>query len=198
LGADKKQAGILRRYCEGLLRVPLLQQEIVRQTGDIIEFKNSSSLEISSNDARLVRGRSAIAVLGSEASHWRTSEYASSSDEEVVGAAEPSLSMCPDGGLLMLGSSVHRKTGYMYKQYRKLHGNNDREDSICWFAPSVVMNPQLPASVIDRALAEDAPRAKAEYQNIWTPIPSLIWGPPLPRYRFYRRPPAAASPKLRS
>ena len=80
---------------------------------------------------------------------------------------QPSLSMCPDGGLLMLGSSVHRKTGYMYKQYRKLHGNNDSEDSICWFSPSAVMNPQLPASVIDRALAEDAPRAKAEYQNIW-------------------------------
>ena len=163
LGADKKQAAILRRYAEGLLQVPLLKREVVRQTGDVIEFRNGSSLEISTNDARLVRGRSAIAVLGSEASHWRTSEYASSSDEEVVGAAEPSLSMCPDGGLLMLGSSVHKRVGYMYRQYKKLHGNDESEDSICWFAPSAMMNPKLPKSVIDKALVEDAPRARAEY-----------------------------------
>jgi hypothetical protein len=166
LGTDKKQAAILRRYCEGLLQTPLLAQEITRSTGEVIEFRNGSSLEIATNDARLVRGRSAIAVLGSECCHWRTDEHAASSDEEVVGAAEPSMAMCPDGGLLMLGSNVHRKVGYMYRQYKKLHGNDDSED-VCWFAPSVTMNPQLPAQVIDQALAEDAPKARAEYQNVW-------------------------------
>jgi hypothetical protein len=166
LGADKKQAAILRRYCEGLLRAPLLAPEVIRQTGEVIEFRNGASLEIATNDARLVRGRSAIAVLGSECCHWRTDEHAASSDEEVVGAAEPSMAMCPDGGLLLLGSSVHRKVGYMYRQFKKLHGVDDA-DSICWFAPSSVMNPQLPAHVIDKALAEDAPKARAEYQNVW-------------------------------
>ena len=166
LGADKKQAAILRRYCEGLLQAPLLKPEIVRQTGDVIEFKNGASLEIATNDARLVRGRSAIAVLGSEASHWKTNEASASSDEEVVGAAEPSLAMCPDGGLLMLGSSVYRKRGYMYRMYRKLHGNDDSDD-ICWFAPSSVMNPKLPQSVIDKAMEEDSSRARAEFLNTW-------------------------------
>ena len=113
-----------------------------------------------------MRGRSAIAVLGSECSHWKTDEHAASSDEEVVGAAEPSMAMCPDGGVLMLGSSVHRKRGYMYRQFKKLHGNDDGDD-ICWFAPSHVMNPRLPQQVIDKALAEDAPKARAEYLNIW-------------------------------
>jgi hypothetical protein len=166
LGADKKQAAIQRRYCEGLLQAPMLKPEIVRQTGDVTDFKNGASLEIATNDSRLVRGRSAIAVLGSECCHWRTDEHAASSDEEVVGAAEPSMAMCPDGGLLMLDSSVHRKRGYMYRKYKQLHGNNDSED-ICWFAPSSVMNPQLPAHVIDKALAEDAPKTRAEYLNIW-------------------------------
>jgi hypothetical protein len=166
LGADKRQAGILRRYCEGLLQAPMLAPEVTRQTGEIIEFRNGASLEIATNDARLVRGRSAIAVLGSECCHWKTSEYAASSDEEVVGAAEPSMAMCPDGGLLLLGSSVHRKVGYMYRQYKKLHGADGSED-ICWFAPSSVMNPVLPASIIDKALAQDASKARAEYQNIW-------------------------------
>jgi hypothetical protein len=166
LGADKKQAAILRRYCEGLLQAPLLAQEITRSTGDVIEFRNGSSLEIATNDARLVRGRSAIAVLGSESCHWRTDEHAASSDEEVVGAAEPSMAMCPDGGLLMLGSSVHRKRGYMYRKYKQLYGNDDSDD-LCWFAPSATMNPQLLPHVVERALAEDAPKARAEYLNIW-------------------------------
>jgi hypothetical protein len=166
LGADKRQAGILRKYCDGLLQAPLLAAEVTRSTEEVTEFKNGASLEIATNDARLVRGRSAVAVLGSETCHWKTDLHSASSDEEVVGAAEPSMSMCPDGGLLMLGSSVHRRVGFMYRQYKKLFGNDDTDD-ICWFAPSSVMNPVLPAHVIDRALSEDAPKARAEYQNIW-------------------------------
>ncbi|MBV8287557.1 MAG: hypothetical protein JOZ35_11605 [Hyphomicrobiales bacterium] len=166
LGADKKQANILRKYCEGLLRTPLLAAEVVRSTGEVTEFRNGASLEIATNDARLVRGRSAIAVLGSECCHWKTDEHAASSDEEVVGAAEPSMAMCPDGGLLLLGSSVHRKRGYMFRKWKELYGN-DESESICWFAPSSVMNPKLPVHVVDRALAEDVHKARAEYLNIW-------------------------------
>lgn len=166
LGADKRQAAILRRYCQGLLAAPLLAAEVTRQTDDVIEFKNGSSLEIATNDARLVRGRSAIAVLGSETCHWRTGEHAASSDEEVVGAAEPSMAMCPDGGLLLLGSSVYRKRGYMYRKYKELHGNNDSDD-LCWFAPSALMNPRMPEHVVDRALAEDSAKAGAEYLGRW-------------------------------
>ncbi len=167
LGADKKQAGILRRYCDGLLRTPLLAAEITRQTDEITEFRNGSSLEIVTNNVSYVRGRSSICVLGSETCHWRTDEHSASSDEEVVAAASPSMAMCPGGGLLILGSSVYRRRGYMFRQFTKLHGNDSSEDSICWFAPSAVMNPRLPASVVDDAMAEDAPRARAEFLNVW-------------------------------
>jgi hypothetical protein len=166
LGADRRQASILRRYCEGLLNVPLLAREVARRTDDLIEFKNGACLEIATNNAQLVRGRSAVAILGSECCHWRTDEASSSSDEEVVGAAEPSLAMCPDGGLLMLGSSVYRKRGYMYRQYKRLHGNDEAED-LCWFATSRTMNPRLPATVVENALAADAPKARAEFENVW-------------------------------
>ena len=111
-------------------------------------FATAPRLEVATNNASLIRGRSAIAVLGSECCHWRTDEASSSSDEEVVAGAEPSMAMCPDGGLLMLGSSVFRRRGFMYRMYRKLHGN-DGNDDVCWFAPSRVMNPKLPQSVID-------------------------------------------------
>jgi hypothetical protein len=168
LGADKRQAAILSNYCNGLLEKPLLAAEVVRRTNEVIEFANGASLEISTNDARLVRGRSAIAVLGSEACHWRTDEASSNSDTEVVGAAEPSLSMCPDGGLLALGSSVHRTRGYMHAQWRKLWGvENPDDETLVWFAGSKVMNPRLPQQVIDAALSRDTQRARAEFENVW-------------------------------
>jgi hypothetical protein len=166
LGADRKQAAILRRYCEGLLNAPLLAQEVTRRTDEIIEFRNGASLEIATNDVRLVRGRSAIAVLGSECAHWRTDDYAASSDEEVVNAAEPSMAMCPDGGILLLASSVYRRKGYMYRKFKQLHGN-DESDDICWFAPSATMNPKLPMHIVQRAIAEDSAKAGAEYLNRW-------------------------------
>jgi hypothetical protein len=166
LGADRKQAAILRKYCQGLLQAPLLAAEVTRLTDDVIEFRGGGSLEVATNDARLVRGRSAVALLGSEASHWKTDETSASSDEEVVAAAEPAMALCPDGGLLVLGSSVYRKRGYMYRMFKKLHGNEEAGD-ICWLAPSTVMNPKLRQEVVDRALADDAPRARAEYLGDW-------------------------------
>lgn len=166
LGRDKKQAAILRKYCHGLLEVEALQREIRRETADVIEFKNGAVLEIAANDANLVRGRSAIAVIGSECAHWKTDEHSRSSDEEVVGAAEPSMAMCPDGGLLLLGSSVARQRGLMFRLYRELFGNNDSSD-ICWFAPSRTMNPLLPQRVVDTAMANDPHKANAEFNNIW-------------------------------
>jgi hypothetical protein len=63
-----------------------LAREVVRETQDIIQFRNGSALEISSNDASLVRGRSAIAVLGSETAHWKHDEASASNDEEVISA----------------------------------------------------------------------------------------------------------------
>jgi hypothetical protein len=115
-----------------------------------------------------VRGRSAVGVLGSECCQWKADADNSSSDEEVVGAAEPSMSMCPDlpGGMLLLGSSVFRKRGYMYRRYRELFGSDDADD-LCWFAPSMTMNPALPQSVIGRALAENPNKAGAEYLSQW-------------------------------
>jgi hypothetical protein len=66
--------------------------------------------------------------------------------------------------ILLFG--VYRKRGYMYRKFRELHGNDDAED-IVWFAPSSVMNPSLPASAIDKAMEEDAAKARAEFLNVW-------------------------------
>jgi hypothetical protein len=165
LGADRRQARIMRRYAEGLLAAPMLAPMVARVTDEAIEFQNGAALEIMTNDARLVRGRSAIGVLGSESCYWRDEDSASS-DAEVVGAAEPSLAMCPDGGVLILGSSVYRKRGYCYNRFRELFGDDDADD-IVWIASSQTMNPLLPDSVIEKALRDDPQRARAEFLSEW-------------------------------
>lgn len=168
LGRDRRQAAILRRYCEGLLRVPMLAEQLARRSDDAVEFVNGVTLEIGTNNAALIRGRSAIAILGSEVSFWRTDSSAMSSDEEVIAAASPSMAMCPDGGLLVLGSSVYRKAGLMYRLYKELHGGADADpEDVCWFTPSLVMNPKLSLTVIDKAIAEDPARNRAEFLNEW-------------------------------
>jgi hypothetical protein len=166
VGTDKKQAKILRRYCRGLLEQPMLRATVMRDADDVLEFKNGSALEVVTNDAGLVRGRSMLAFLGTEAAFWNTNSDAESSDEEVVGAAEPGAAMVPDGGLTMLMTSVHRKRGLVYRQCKELFGNNDAED-IFWLAPSRVMNPALPENVVVRAKAKDPQRANAEFESIW-------------------------------
>jgi hypothetical protein len=67
----------------------------------------------------------------------------------------------------MLGSSVYRKCGYMYRRYGELHGNDESEDTLCWFARSTTMNPRLPRHIVDAALAENPAKARAEFENIW-------------------------------
>jgi hypothetical protein len=166
VGADRRQARILRRYCQGLLQAPLLQAEITRQSDEMVEFKSGSALEVCTNDAALIRGRSAVAVLGSEVCHWNVAEGSVSSDEDVIGAASPCLAMTPGGGLMVMASSVGARVGYMHRRWRELWGNDDGED-VCWLSSSRTMNPQLSESVIARAYRDDPARARAEYDSIW-------------------------------
>ena len=144
----------------------MLKALVSRSTDEVVEFRNGAALEIATNDASLVRGRSAVAILGTEVCFWTTDVESASSDEEVIGAATPSLAMTPGGGLMIMASSVHRKRGYMYRRWKELHGNDDTDD-ICWLAPSRVMNPALPDKVVEKAMAADPQRAKAEFSSIW-------------------------------
>jgi hypothetical protein len=166
IGTDRRQANILRRYCLGLTEVPLIQQEVLRVTASEIEFRNGSELAIVTNDVKLVRGRSALAVLGTEVAFWTIDEESPSSDAEVVAAAVPSMSMTPGGGYLILASSPYRKSGVLFEKWRELWGNED-SDQLVWVAPSTTMNPVLPVEIVERALEEDSEKNHSEYGYGW-------------------------------
>jgi hypothetical protein len=166
VACDKKQAAVLRRYADGLLQAPLLAPEVVRRTEERIELRSGAVLEITTNDHRLIRGRSAIAVLGDEVSFWRADGESSSSDEEVIAAAAPSLMTAPGGGYLVLSSTTYRKRGLMFDRYKEFYGK-DNADELVWLAPSAKMNASLPAADIERALAADPAKNAAEFMSTW-------------------------------
>jgi hypothetical protein len=166
LGTDKRQAAVLRRYCAGLLETPLLAGEVVRATEDEIEFRSGAVIEVGTNDHRLVRSRTCLAVIGDESCFWRADGEGANSDEEVVAAAEPGMATVPGGGFLILSSSPSRPRGLMHRRWRELYGN-ERASDLVWVAPSRTMNPALPAAVVTRALAEDPVRARSEYLAEW-------------------------------
>jgi hypothetical protein len=167
LAVDRAQAAICRNYAMGLIEAsPMLRDEVVRETGDVIGLRNGASIVIGTNDHRSVRGRSVAVLVGDEACFWRSDGEGSSSDEEVVAAVEPAMSMIPGGGLTILISTAYRKRGLMYRRWRELFGNDDSAD-ICWVADTTTMNPLMPLEVIEKAIAEDPARARSEYLSQW-------------------------------
>jgi hypothetical protein len=166
LGRDKTQARILRRYAEGLLQAELLKPVVTRQTTDRIELQSGAVLEVATNDARTIRGRTVIALLGDEASHWKSDGESESSDEEVVAAASPGMATVPGGGWLLLGSTTYRKKGLMYRKFAELHGNDTAAD-LCVLAASQTMHPTLSAEFIEGELAKDPAKNRAEYLSEW-------------------------------
>jgi hypothetical protein len=166
IACDRRQAKVLQEYADGLLQAPLLKPEVKRRTSERIELKSGAVLEICTNDVRLIRGRSAIALLGDECSFWRSDGESASSDTEVIAAATPSLLTAPGGGLVTLSSTTYRKRGIMWDRYRDLFGKDDA-DELVWLAPSRTMNASLSAAEIEREILADPVKNKAEYLSTW-------------------------------
>ena len=139
-----------RRYCHGLLAALLLSREVVRQTDDVTEFKNGAVLEGATNDARLIRGRSTIAVLGSECRYWRPTKLRLRPTRKLLRAPSRAWRCATTAGCSCLvrpftASAATCTAG------GELHGSDDADD-VCWLAPSNVMDPVLPSKVIEEGV----------------------------------------------
>jgi hypothetical protein len=166
IACDRKQARVLEGYCAGLLQAPLLRSQVRRRTMDRTELRSGGVLEVTTNDARLIRGRSAVAILGDEVAFWRSDGESASSDAEVMAAAMPSLMTAPGGGFVVLSSTTYRKKGVMFDKWREFYGKDDASDLV-WLAPSTLMNTSLPAEEIEREIASDPIKNKSEYLSTW-------------------------------
>ena len=158
---SKQQGRIVRNYLRAIFDVPLLHQEVVADTKEGFELKNGTRIEILAGDFRTIRGYTLIAAIVDEAAFFgHDADSKIRSDSELIRAIQPSLATV--GGKLICISSPYAKRGWCYQQFKKHHGN-DQAKNFVWNCPSRTMNPCLPQSVVEEALAEDPQAARAEY-----------------------------------
>jgi hypothetical protein len=172
LAVERRQARQTLRYCEGLLTgSPLLASLVESVTAEAIHLTNRLSVETHVSSFRSVRGYSIVAAVCDELCFWRDDD-SSNPAEEVLAALRPALATVP-GSLLICSTSVYARRGVAWSTYHKHFGHDS--DVLVLEIPTRTMNPTVPQSVIDAAIADDEPRARAEYLCQWrTDVESFV------------------------
>lgn len=170
----KSQSSIVKNYIRGIFDVPLLRNEIVEESKDGFALRNGNRIAILAGDWKTVRGFTLLAAIVDEVCFFGYGDDSKiKSDTELIRALKPSLATCK--GRLIAISSPYAMKGWSYSQYKKHYGNENSKVLI-WNCPSRTMNPTLPQSIVDEAMAEDPAAARAEYlgefrQDVATYLP---------------------------
>jgi hypothetical protein len=157
----RAQSRIVHGYVRAIFDVPLLKGEVVAETANGFELRNGVRIEILTGDHRSIRGFTLLACIIDEACFFAISEESKiKSDTELVRAVTPGLATTR--GRLIAISSPYARKGWSFRTFEKCFGK-DAASILVWNAPSRRMNPTLPQSVVDDAIAEDLQAAKSEY-----------------------------------
>jgi len=157
IASDRKQARTVLRYIKGLLQNPLLEPLVLKESPESIELTNYCVIEIMTASHRASRGYTLACVICDEIAFW-LSEGANP-DADIIRAIRPSLATL--GGKLIALSSPYARKGVLWSQYKAHYGHAGR--ILVAQAPTALMNPTLPARVIEDAYREDALSAAAEF-----------------------------------
>jgi len=161
ISPTKQQSRIVTSYLRAIFQTPMLEAEVVSEDKEGFLLRNGVRIQILSGDYRTVRGYTLIGCVCDEIAYFGLSEEGKiRSDSELVRSLLPGLSTV-NGRLLCIGSPYARK-GWSYSVYKKNFAN-DRGSVLVWNCPSRTMNPKLPQSVVDAAIAEDLESAKSEF-----------------------------------
>jgi hypothetical protein len=164
-----EQARVDLSYIRGILeRSPILRGMVVGATASSIELRTRTAIveiQVVSANYRSIRGRAICAAVIDESAFLRQEESAQP-DAEIVNAITPALGRFGKKGILLVVSTPYSRRGVLYQGYKKYFGSEDA-DSICWLAPTTVMNPSFDQDVINEALADDPAKASAEYLCEW-------------------------------
>jgi hypothetical protein len=161
LAADRHQAKVILGYVRAMLTtIPMLKKMLVREVADSFELSTGLTIEITTASFRTARGFTAPLILCDEIAFWMNTETSANPDQEILRGLRPALSTIPNS-MLLAASSPYAKKGSLWNAYRRHYGQDG--DVLIWKAPSKLMNPSLPQSVLDDAFADDPASAASEY-----------------------------------
>jgi hypothetical protein len=161
VGADKEQAKILHRYCQGILSAPILQSMVWNVTASEIELKGGVTVEVVTRSYRSVRGRSVCVAVLDELAFWRDDDSANP-DSEVLNAVRASMATFGGDAMVIAGSSPYARRGVLWDAFRRWFGKDDARNLV-WRAATRKMNPTVPQDFIDAEFERDPASAAAEY-----------------------------------
>lgn len=161
LAQDRKAARSVFRYITGLINSnPMLKALVVREDKESIELSNRTTIEVTTASFRSTRGYTFAAVIADEIAFWKFSDESANPDSAILAAVRPGLATL-QGPLIALSSPYARK-GELYEHHKRHFGRDD-DPILVAQAPTLTMNPSLPASIVKRAYELDEASARAEY-----------------------------------
>lgn len=161
LAQDRQAAAIALKYAEGIIdSIPMLAREVVERQKERIVF-DRVEIRVGTSSYRSVRGYTLLCVVCDELAFWPSDETSVNPDEETIAAVRPGLATVPES-LLLCVSSPYARRGALWNAFDRGFGK-ETPDVLVARASSRDLNPTLPQSVVDAALAEDEPRARSEY-----------------------------------
>jgi hypothetical protein len=160
IAADRKQARTIMRYIRGMLtNIPVLRRSIQHETAESFDLNNSVTIEVGTASFRSTRGYTFAAVLCDEVAFWRSDDSANP-DVEILDAVRPGLATIP-GAMLICASSPYARRGVLWDAFRRHWGQEGAP--LVWRGTTREMNPSVPQSLVDEAMARDTASARAEY-----------------------------------
>jgi hypothetical protein len=162
IACDRRQASVIYRYASAFIaHCPALAHLIeADRRGEAIHLSNGVVIEIATANFRSIRGYTIVAALCDELAFWHD-ETSQNPDAEIIGALKPAMLTVPTS-LLLCASSPYARKGVLWESYRKFFGVDD-DRCLVWWAPSILMNPSIPADEIREAYERDPSWASSEY-----------------------------------
>jgi len=164
--ADKAQARVLYAYACAPFTTPtsraltVLRDLVLRRTRFALDLAGGTSIEVSANSFRSIRGRSFCVALLDELGFWRDEASGDNPASEVIAAVRPALASL-HGQLIGL-SSPFAKSGPLFDVHARSFGKDDPH-TLVWQAPTRVMNPTISQRLVDEAYDRDPESAAAEW-----------------------------------
>jgi hypothetical protein len=138
-----------------------LRDQVINRTSDTLSLRSGIDLQVRAASFRGLRGVTCVAVIADEAAYWYSDEASANADSEILAAIKPALATT--GGPLIVISSPYSRQGEVYRAYREHYGSEGDPLILIARGTSRDLNPSLPQSVVDRAIAADPERAGADY-----------------------------------
>ncbi|MBN8982058.1 MAG: hypothetical protein J0I29_12400 [Rhizobiales bacterium] len=163
IAPNQKQSRVALDYCAGIIEQSVeLKPCVVKRTTDSISLSNGIDIEVRAANFRQLRSVTCVAVLADETAFFNDDGSGSANpDTEILNAVRPSLATTK--GPLLIASSPYRKSGVLWDIYRSNFGANSDPSLLVLKGSSRDFNPSLDQKVIDRAMASDPARARAEW-----------------------------------